>query len=429
MNLSTSVSQPGPAQPAVRLAAGVLIIVLLLTWLGGLPFYIHNLETSPDSILTTLFGNAWTPQAVRAAAANVGITPAFIGWYWLGIEIAILIGFGSIGLWIFFRKKDTFGTYLSLVFILVGTRITGPVTFSLFPGLPWVFELMEYLSVYSFLAFTSLMFLFPNGRFVPKWTAWLIPAMILLAVPISNSGRDSMTAGLLGFAGYMLPFLLGIISQGYRYLHIATLQEKLQMKWAMMSFIIYLVLGLSIPLMNFNIVNHSRPPTGMEILQWMGFFSLLTIGLYLFILALANAVFRYHLYNIDIIIRRTLVYSIVTAALAVVFFGSIVLFQALFMALTGEQSQLAIAISTLAIAALFTPIRRRAQEIIDRRFYRQKYDTARLLASFNQSLRNNLNLEDLNRDLNHILQETIHPAHQYIWLRPVSHSPKTREMP
>jgi hypothetical protein len=198
---------------------------------------------------------------------------------------------------------------------------------------------------------------------------------------------------------------------------VATLQEKLQMKWALASIILYLIFGLSIPVFNFNIVDHSRIPVAQDLVQWMAFFALLTVGVNLFIFALAIAVFRYQLYNIDVIIRRTLVYSIVTAALALVFFGGVVFFQSLFLTMTGEQSQLAIVISTLAIAALFMPIRRRAQEIIDRRFYRQKYDTARMLAAFRESLRDNLDLEDLNRDLQNVIQKTLQPSAQMIWFK------------
>jgi hypothetical protein len=417
MSLSNLTNRLQPTQPVMRLAAGLLIMILLATWFGGLPYYIINVYTNPETVLQILFSNAWTPQAITIAAADLGIQASFLGWYWLGIEIVMMVGFSSAGLLMFFRKKDNFGLFLSLTFILVGTRITGPVTFSLAFGLPWVFEIMEFLSVYSFLGFVSLMFLFPNGRFVPAWTVWMMPSMVLLALFISNSGRDSMSANLIGFLGYMLALAIGIASQVYRYRNVSTPQEKLQMKWALASVILYLILGLSVPIFNFNIIDHSRTPVAQDLVEWMAFFALLTVGINLFIFALAIAVFRYQLYNIDVIIRRTLVYSIVTAALALVFFGSVVFFQSLFLTLTGEQSQLAIVISTLAIAALFMPIRRHAQEMIDRRFYRQKYDTARMLAAFRESLRDNIDLEDLNRDLRSVIQKTLQPSSQMIWFK------------
>jgi hypothetical protein len=417
MRLSTSINRIQLTQPIMRLAVGLLMMILLATWVGGLSYYIINLHTDPDIVLQILFSNAWTPQALSTAAADLDIQASFLGWYWLGIEIVMMLSFSSAGLLMFFRKKDNFGLFLSLIFILVGTRITGPVTFSLTFGLPWVLEINEFLSVYSFLGFASLMFLFPNGRFIPAWTAWLMPTMVLLAMVISQTGRESMSANIIGFLGYMLSLSIGIASQVYRYRIVATLQEKLQMKWALASIILYLIFGLSIPVFNFNIVDHSRIPVAQDLVQWMAFFALLTVGVNLFIFALAIAVFRYQLYNIDVIIRRTLVYSIVTAALALVFFGGVVFFQSLFLTMTGEQSQLAIVISTLAIAALFMPIRRRAQEIIDRRFYRQKYDTARMLAAFRESLRDNLDLEDLNRDLQNVIQKTLQPSAQMIWFK------------
>jgi hypothetical protein len=133
--------------------------------------------------------------------------------------------------------------------------------------------------------------------------------------------------------------------------------------------------------------------------------------------AVGIAVLKYRLYNIDLLINRTLVYGALTAVLVLVYFGSVVLFQELFRTLTGEVSQLGIVASTLAIAALFNPSRRRIQSFIDRSFYRRKYDAAKTLEAFSAKLREETDLEALSDDLIEVVKETMQPAHVSLWLR------------
>ena len=127
---------------------------------------------------------------------------------------------------------------------------------------------------------------------------------------------------------------------------------------------------------------------------------------------------KYRLYNIDLLINRTLVYGSLTAVLALVYFGSVVLLQELFVTLTGQEFQLAVVASTLAIAALFNPLRRRIQGFIDRSFYRRKYDAAKTLAAFGTKLREETDLNTLSDDLVAVVEETMQPTHVSLWLRP-----------
>jgi hypothetical protein len=132
------------------------------------------------------------------------------------------------------------------------------------------------------------------------------------------------------------------------------------------------------------------------------------------------AILRYRLYDIDLLINRTIVYGALTAMLALVYFGGVATTQAIFRALTGQeqQTQLAIVVSTLLIAALFNPLRRRIQSFIDRRFYRRKYDARKTLEAFSATLRDETDLEARNSELVGMVRETMQPAHVSLWLRP-----------
>ena len=139
----------------------------------------------------------------------------------------------------------------------------------------------------------------------------------------------------------------------------------------------------------------------------------------------AVAVLKYRLYDIDLIVNRALVYGPLTATLAAIYFGGIVLSQRVFLLMIGQESTFAVVASTLAIAALFNPLRHRVQAFVDRRFYRKKYDAAKTLAIFNSRLREETDLDSLIDDVLGVVRETMQPAHASLWLRP--HKADTKE--
>jgi hypothetical protein len=201
-----------------------------------------------------------------------------------------------------------------------------------------------------------------------------------------------------------------LILQGYRYTRVSDASQRQQTKWV--------VLGMAVALggfLVFPLVDALLPDALLaSLLANTAFF---VFPLFIPI-SIAIAILRYRLYDIDIIINRTIVYGSLTVTLVALYFGVVVVLQRIFVLLTGQQSTLAVVASTLAIAALFSPLRRRIQGLVDRRFYRRKYDAGKTLEAFSAQLRNETDLDALSGDLKAVVKETMQPAHVSLWLRP-----------
>jgi hypothetical protein len=257
--------------------------------------------------------------------------------------------------------------------------------------------------------------LFPNGRFVPRWTRWLAVAFIAFQVPEIPfpdlySGSPALeSVSYLVFLGSVVSLVL---SQIYRYRWVSTPAQRQQTKWVVLG----TTLGVAgtfpfkLPL-DLNLLGGDTPIVLLVLKT--GF----ALSFLLVPLSIGVAVLRSHLFDIDVVINRTLVYGSLTATLVALYFGTVVVFQKLFVVLTGEKSTLAVVVSTLVIAALFNPLRRRIQSFIDRRFYRRKYDARKTLETFSAELRDETNLDALNAGLVGVIRETMQPTHVSLWLR------------
>jgi hypothetical protein len=279
--------------------------------------------------------------------------------------------------------------------------------------------------------------LFPTGRLPSRrwrWLAWLVVAFVLVGVILSAFSTDAYLGSLdpirnpLGIEGFtsvykavlytMAPLLyLAIALSVFMRLRRAVGVERQQIKWFAYAAAIF-ALGTILNVLTLAI----DVPRWFE---WGGRAVFIVAGTAIPI-SIGIAILRYRLYDIDHIINRTLVYSTLTATLVSLYFGGIVLLQRFFVALTGEKSTLAVVASTLVIAALFNPLRRRIQSFIDRRFYRRKYDAAKTLQAFAAKLRDETDLDALNEDLVEVVRETMQSAHVTVWLRPDTTSKRVK---
>jgi hypothetical protein len=276
--------------------------------------------------------------------------------------------------------------------------------------------------------------LFPDGRPPSKrwWlVAWLVGIAVvvgatvaaLLPVPVCNVCSIENPLGIEGLESvsdlvdplleafwYGVLGLVAVASLFLRYRRAGGM-ERQQIKW--------LAYAASLVVLGTTLAYGVYGATGSR-WTWHVGITLLAIGLVGTPIAVSIAISRYRLYEIDTLINRTLVYGALTAALALLYLGGVATTQAIFRALTGqeEQPQLAIVVSTLVIAALFTPLRRRIQGFIDRRFYRRKYDARKTLEAFSAKLRDETDLDALSGDLVGVVRETMQPTHVSLWLRP-----------
>ena len=257
----------------------------------------------------------------------------------------------------------------------------------------------------SLLAFT-LLFPQPKQAIQRHPILMLIPVLLGLGVLFAVVVLGIPTLGWLGTLGMFIASIISLIHSG---LTQRDAVSRAQMRWVLLGF----VLGLGLFMMNFllafNLISNPLLVNFALVASNTGVF---VIGI-----CLSIAVLRYRLFDIDIIIRKTLQYSLLTLLLALVYFGSVVLLQSMFESLTGRQSPVVIVISTLAIAALFTPLRQWVQDFIDRRFFRHNYNAEQTLADFAATARDEVDMDTLTAELVEVVEQTMHPEGVGLWLK------------
>ncbi len=349
----------------------------------------------------------------------------FYGVIFALIPLVIWVGAGLFLVW---RKSDDWMALLVSLFLILfqaSVSLNGLIssttnsTAPLVQGAPLWFAFF-----YAFcqgLGF-PVMALFPNGRFVPRWMLGPTIALVLLNALSEFIPSDAPILGAIGFPLLLAFFACLAGALIYRYVRGETLLERQQIKWLAFAIVADLVLNWIGPVV-LSLLFPQAFGTGslgsvLYQLVWplTALFIPISIGI---------AILRYRLWDIDAIINKTLVYGLLTGILGALYAGLIIGLENLVGLFSGTAAQnpVVLVISTLTIAALFLPVRRRIQAIIDRRFYRRKYDAEKTLAAFSATLRSEVNLEQVREQLLSAVQETMQPAHVSLWLaQPERHS-------
>ena len=391
---------------------------------------------------------AWSMWAASLVLTVLGLlflvtsrsrTGAPVYDYWL-VNTVIAIGFSTVGAvitprlprrnpvgWLFCTIGVVGGVRLFVAEYAIVTLLAEPGSLpSTLPGGETLAWISSWVWVLHLGLFVFLALLFPDGR--PPSSRWrplvwgigvvLVAGTVSVALwPETARGFDLINHPLGTEVAtdiinpvQTIVYALGLIAAASLFVRLRGSKgvERQQVKW-----FTYAVAVLATSATLAYVVFESMG------VVWLGWISsaLAIVGVVGLPVAVGIAILRYRLYNIDLIINRTLVYLSLTAVLAGIYFGSIVVLQLFFRALTGEGSQFVVVASTLAIAALFNPSRRRIQGFIDRSFFRRKYDAVKTLEAFSATLRDETDLDALSDDLVGVVRETMQPAHVSLWLR------------
>jgi hypothetical protein len=383
---------------------------------------------------------AWQLTAEQARSlAGWGLAPAGYAAYIVALQVLSTLGFWAVALLLFRRKPDDWlALFIALAFVLIGT-LNPPSRLILAEASPAWGMVVYFTSAMGWASFFTIFFcLFPDGRCVPRWARWLAVGYYGLNVPSALSLPRLFPGSPLDLDSWP-PLLVmalvvavaggGIAAQLYRYRRVSGPTQRQQTKWVVCALAVAVVGSLA-PDVASALVPSLGLPGHLQVDYSPVGATLIACSYLLVPLAVGVAIFKYRLWDIDLIINRTLVYGTLTATLAIVYSGGVILLQRMAGRVTGQaDAPLAIVASTLAIAALFSPLRRRIQALIDRRFYRRKYDAEQTLAAFAATLRDETDLERISADLLAVVEETMQPAHVSLWLRPPEGRAPTPEPP
>lgn len=373
---------------------------------------------------TTLQGiclsGSCSDQRLNAAQAigwsNFGYTMSDFAALMIGVYVVFGAFFLATGVLIFLRKSDDWlALFVSLTLIIFGMITFQSDTTVLPPGtlLRTLAEWLMYLGNVAIFVFFAI---FPSGRPVPRWI-WVFSAVWAV-----YEFFEQIVPGLLGQPSRLVPTLNALLfltmvassvfAQIYRYRFVSNPREKQQTKWV--------VYGTSLGVGSFFVLVTLFgfiPQRDLDVRAFVFGNIFLYLTLLFVPLSITIAILRSRLWDIDILIRRTVTYTIVVALLTVVYFGSVILFQRVFAGIVGDNSEILTVLSTLAIAVLFIPLRNRVQNAIDKRFNRQKYDAAQILRHFAETVRDETDLEKLTAELVNVVNETMQPKSVSVWLK------------
>jgi hypothetical protein len=412
---ATSQTEVGHAHFWPRLAHlswALVVLVDMICFLTSIqPTY--TLFTQP--CLEADANNCPTGQAPladwRAMQAN-GVTPTMFAAFSLVVIVGASLLFLTVGFLIAWRKwRDMMGLFVSVVLITFGSTGISDTLTNTTSGPPIFGELQFIIVVLSYPALAAFMLTFPTGHFTPRWTA-LIVLLWIIQFGLFITGMPAVVLGV----SVLVTWGSCALTQLYRYARVYTSRERQQTKWVVFGLVIGVSLQLVPTLLEIIWPELNTPGSLYRITQvvWLALFWIpLPLGI-------GIAILRSRLYDIDVIIRRTVIYGLLTVILAGIYAAGVIGGQFALRALTGAEAlntPLLIVLSTLVVAALFQPLRHRIQTAIDRRFYRQAYDARRTLERFSVALREEVDLPTLRAKLIEVVAETVQPAQLSLWLR------------
>src|SRR5215472_1723359 len=427
-------AEPGPAARAdgARLSGAPLVlargawIVITLVSVG---LQVAAMPLAYQQIITPHTGPSCADLYLSAAQLGAlhaaGVSSAFYATWIIAVKCYSTLVYVGVAALLFWRRSDNRMALLAATaLVLIGTSLNDQhwlgaacALRATWPAAALLFQMLGALPLG-----VVLFFVFPSGKWVPRWSPWVVLCYIPITAPrallpavvddfFASHQLISAIAGGLGFATLLF-------AQVYRYRRVSTPTERLQTKWVVLGS----GLGLGGVVATFAVGpafgafgSHILTATSSPVTQlYIG--TIILLCLTLIPISIGIALLRSHLFDVDQIINRVLVYGSLTGVLGLLYFGSVLALQGLVRGLTGQTQPVLVVVTTLAIAALVQPLRRALQRGIDRRFYRRKYDAARTLAAFSATLRDEVDLARLCEDLLAVVDETMQPRHLSLWL-------------
>ncbi len=396
-----------------------LVIFTLGIFFASLPVYLAQLQTPCAG--TTCWYTQLSPGQV-GALKRIGLSLGVYAAYTVALTLAsVVLCLVVSSLIVWRRSDDRMALFVALLLVAFGPiYATSSVV-----AVPSLWRVPNECLYFLALALLMLVFLlFPSGQFAPRWIRWTLLVLLTGLVPtafVAPAFPPNTPVGQLTFLVSLSELATLAIVQIYRYRRVSSPLQRQQTKWVVFGIAVSItvVVSGSVLLLIFPALAEpgSLYPVALNALS--------TVGPLCIPLSFGFAMLRSRLWEIDAIINRTLVYGTLTLSLGFVYTGFVIGLQYLLGGLISQTNDVAIVVSTLVIAFLFQPLRRHLQIIIDRRFYRRKYDAARTLAAFSAALRNEVDLQQLSEHLLAVVQETMQPTHVSLWL----HKPDKERKP
>src|SRR6185312_6235001 len=375
------------------------------------------------------------PADLRVGLAALGISPGFHAVWNIALEALVVLSYFGMAALIAWRKpRDPAALLVALALVGFGAGLPGTI-YAILNAEPIWLQPYGFLQTLGWLLLLIFAFVFPNGRFVPRWTVWLLIPWTIWVVGFFRFAGAVVAAHpwaiALTFVIWAAWFVVGAAAQYYRYTWVSTWLERQQTKWVVFGFL-GMLLGIFL-----TVLYHVAALTGLvsgsaAIILRIAAVILLSATTLLVPITVGIALLRHRLFNVDVLINRTLIYGSLTVLLALVYFVMVVLLGVLFSSISQESTQgseVAITLSTLFIATLFQPLRGKLQHGINRRFYRSSYDAARTIQAFAARLPSLVDIEHLTESVLSTVEDTMRPTFATLWLvksHPPSPSPRGR---